>query len=91
MRNLGEISTGVVDYNPSISSAVRPAAHPGGDGLADALSEGTAESAVTAVAALDGQLLHGEGLLGGSDLLVAADEVVDAQVIDISAVGDALT
>ena len=66
-------------------------AHPRGDALAGALLEGEAEGAVAAVAAFAGQLLGHDGLSGSDDLLVAVDEVVDAQVIDIAVVGDALT
>ena len=67
------------------------ATHPRGDALAGALLEGEAEGAVAAVAAFAGQLLGYDGHSGSDDLLVAADEVVDAQVIDIGVVGDALT
>ena len=66
-------------------------AHPRGDALASALLEGEAEGAVAAVAAFAGQLLGNDGLSGSDYLLVAADEVVDAQVVDIGVVGDALT
>ena len=65
--------------------------HPGGDGLPHALFEGQAEGAVTAITALAGQLLDGEGLLGLDDLLVAANEVVDAQIVDVRIISDALT
>ena len=65
--------------------------HPGGDGLARALLEGQAESAVAAVTAFVGQLLDGEGQLGTGYLLVTADEIVDAQIINIGIVSDALT
>ena len=64
--------------------------HPGSDGLAYALLEGQAERAVAAVAAFAGQLLGSDGLSGCSKLLVAADEVVDTQVVDIGIVRDAL-
>ena len=67
------------------------ATHPRGDALAGALLEGEAEGAVAAVAAFAGQLLGYDGHSGSDDLLVATDEVVDAQVIDIGVVGDALT
>ena len=59
--------------------------------LAHALRAGEAESAVTVVTAFADQLLDGKGLLGAGDLLVAADEIVDAQIVDIGVVGDALT
>ena len=66
-------------------------AHPGSYALARALLEGQAEGAITAVTAFAGQLLGDDGLSGSSGLLVAADEVVDAQIVDISVVCDALT
>ena len=66
-------------------------AHPGRYALACALLEGEAEGAVAAVAAFFGQLLGKDGLSGSDELLVAADEVVDSQVVDISVVRDALT
>ena len=65
--------------------------HPGRYALARALFEGEAEGAVTVVTTFASQLLDGEGLLGAVDLLVAADEVVDTQIIDIGIVSDALT
>ena len=69
----------------------RRVAHPGRDALAGALREGAAEGAVAAEAALLSQLLGTDGLSGSVSLLVAADEVVDAQVVDIDVVSDALT
>ena len=69
----------------------RCAAHPGCYGLSRALFEGKTEGAVTAVAALLGQLLGNDGLSGSGGLFVEAHEVVDAQVVDIGIVGDALT
>ena len=65
-------------------------AHPCRYILADALLEGEAEGAIAAVAAFAGQLLGDDGLSGSSKLLVAADKVVDAQVIDIDIIRDAL-
>ena len=65
--------------------------HPGGYRLAYALLEGKAEGAVAAVTAFVGQLLGDDGLSGSGKRLVAADEMVDAQIIDIGIVSDALT
>ena len=65
--------------------------HPGGYSLTHALLESEAEGAVATVTAFAGQLLDREGLSGNGDLLVAADEVVDTQIVDIGIVGDALT
>ena len=65
--------------------------HPDGYALACTLLEGKAEGAVAAETAFLGQFLGDDGLFGSGNLLVAADEVVDAQVIDIAVVGDALT
>lgn len=64
--------------------------HPSRDALARAQHERTAEGAVSAEAALLGQLLGDDGLAGLGSLLTTADEIVDAQVVDIGVVGDAL-
>ena len=64
--------------------------HPRRDALACAQHERTAEGAVSAEAALLGQLLGDDGLAGLGSLLTTADEIVDAQVVDIGVVGDAL-
>ena len=64
--------------------------HPGRYGLAHALLEGEAEGAVAAVAAVDGQLLGREGALGGDSLVIEADEMTDAQIVDIGIVGGIL-
>ena len=66
-------------------------AYPVGYVLARALLEGQAEGAVTVVATFVGQLLDGIELMGAGYLLIAADEVVDAQIINIGIVSDALT
>ena len=66
-------------------------AHPCCHILAHALLESEAEGAVAMVAAFAGQLLDGECLPGGRDLLISADEVVNAQIVDIGIVSDALT
>ena len=66
------------------------AAHPGSHALARALRERSAEGAVAAKTTLLGQLLDTDGLPGSGCLLAAADEVVDAQVVDLCVVGDAL-
>ena len=64
-------------------------AHPSLYGLSHALFESEAESAVTAVAAVVGQLLGSEGLLGLDGLVIVADKVIDAEVVDIGIVSDA--
>ena len=66
-------------------------AHPGGYRLTHTLFEGQAEGAVAVVTAFVGQLLDGERLLSLDNLLIAADEVVDAQIVDIGIVCNALT
>ena len=65
--------------------------YPGGYALARALFEGQAEGAIAAVAAFAGQLLGNDGLSCCDGLLIAADEVVNAQIVDIGIVSDALT
>ena len=65
--------------------------HPSGYALPYALLEGEAESAVAAVAAFAGQLLGNDRLSGSGGLLIEADEVVDAQIVNIGIVSDALT
>ena len=66
------------------------AAHPGCYGLPHSLLEGNAKSAVTPIAALGSQLLGSEATLGGYSLAIQAHEMLDAQVVDIGIVGDAL-
>ena len=66
-------------------------AHPRCDALPHALHESTAEGAVAAETAFLGKLLGTDGLLGSNNFLVAADEMVDAQIVDITVVSDALT
>ena len=65
--------------------------HPCRHALACALLEGQAEGAVAAVATFAGQLLGDNRLSSCGDLLIAADEMVDAQIVDIRIVSDALT
>ena len=65
--------------------------HPRSDTLTRAQGEGTTEGAIAAETALLCQLLGANGLSGSSNLLVAVDEVVDAQVVDIGVIGNALT
>ena len=65
-------------------------AHPRGDALPHALLKGVAEGAVAAVAAVVGQLLGGERLARGDGLMVAADEVLDAQAVDVGIVCEPL-
>ena len=59
--------------------------------LTCSLLESQAKSAIAAVTTIDGQLSDGKGLLLGGSLLVELDEVVDAQIIDIGVVRDAMT
>jgi hypothetical protein len=66
-------------------------AHPRRYALSSALHERAAEGAVAAEATLVGQLFGTDGQAGGGSLLVEVDEVVDAQIVDIGIVGDALT
>ena len=65
--------------------------YPCGYGFACALLESQAEGAVAAVTAFAGQLLGDDGLSGSGELLVAADEMVDAQIVDIDIIRDTLT
>ena len=67
------------------------AAHPDGDALARALHKCAAEGAVAAETALLCQLLGANGLTGSDGLVVETDEVVDAQVVDIGVIGNAVT
>ena len=67
------------------------AAHPRRDSLAHALLEGKAEGAVAAVAAIVGQLLGNDRLLGSSGLVEEVNEMVDTQIVDIGIVGGVLT
>lgn len=53
-------------------------AHPDGDVLVHALLEGNAEGGVAMVAALPGQLLGDNGLMGSGKHAVAGYEVTDA-------------
>ena len=64
--------------------------HPGGDCLVHALFEGSAEGAVAAIAALGGELLGGEWVAVGDGLAIESDEMVDAEIVDVGAVVDAL-
>ena len=66
-------------------------AHPSLYSLSHALLKGEAEGAVTAVAAVAGQLLGSEGLLGLDGLVIGADKVIDAEVVNIGIVSDART
>ncbi len=65
--------------------------HPHRDALTGALQERAAEGAVTSESALQRQLLNGDILPGSGQFPAAANEVVDAQTVDIGIVGDALT
>ena len=65
--------------------------HPCGHVLTHALFEGKAEGAVAAVTTFAGQLLDNDGLPSGGSLAIEVHEVIDAQVVDISIVSDALT
>ena len=65
--------------------------HPSRYTLSRALLERKTEGAVTPVAAFAGQLLGGNGFLGSGSLPIETHEVVDAKIVDISIVSDALT
>ena len=65
--------------------------HPRRHALTRALFEGIAERAVVAETAIQGQLLERELLAVSDSLLVAADEIVDAQAVDVGIVCDALS
>ena len=65
--------------------------HPCSYALAHALREGTTEGSVAAEAALVCQFLSDDGLSGSGEFLIAFDEVVDAQIVDIGIVCNALT
>lgn len=82
-RNLGGYSFSTKELPPRFTQ-------PGSHGLTGALLEGEAEGAVTAVAAVTCQLLGDDSLSGGGGFLTEGDEVVDAQIIDIGIIGDAL-
>ena len=58
--------------------------------LSHALLEGIAESGVVAVAAVLGQFPDGAPLLSSDGLAVEADEMVDAQTVDVGIVGGSL-
>ena len=59
--------------------------------LTHTLLERKTESAVTTVTAFVSQLLSRNGALAGDSLMIETDEVVDAEVVDIGIVCDALT
>ena len=65
--------------------------HPGCHGLPHALLEGETEGAVTSVAAIVSKLLGNDGLPCRDSLAIEIHEMVDAQIVDISIVRDALT
>lgn len=65
--------------------------HPGCHALVGALQEGTTEGPVAAEATLVSQLLGTDRLSGSNARLVAPDEMVDAKVVDVSIIGNALT
>lgn len=58
--------------------------------LSYALFEGEAEGAVASVAAVVGKLLDSEGLLRLDGVVVAAEEMVDAKVVNIGIVVESL-
>ena len=64
--------------------------HPGCYGLPHALFEGETESTVTPVSTVIGQLLGGEGASRSNSLAIEIDEMIDAQVVNIGIVSDAL-
>jgi hypothetical protein len=78
------------DFSTSALTQPLLGLHPACHGLSRLVLEGIAESAVIVEATLQGQLLGGEGLLGGDSLAVEAHEVVDALTVDVGIVGCAL-
>ena len=64
--------------------------HPGGHTLSHFLFKGEAEGAVAAEAAVVGDLLCCDGLIGSDCLTIELHEVVDAKIVDIGIVGDTL-
>lgn len=66
---------------------LRCVTHPRRDRLAHALLEGYGKSAITPETALLGQLLSGEGTIGGDSITIESDKVLDAQAVDIGIVG----
>ena len=65
--------------------------YPGRDRLTHHTLEDIAKRAVTLESTLIGQLLSGEGTLGGGSLTIEIGEMMDAQIVDIGIVSDALT
>lgn len=59
--------------------------------MAGTLHERTTESSVTSETTLMGQLLCTDGLSGSDCLLIAIDEMVDAQIVNIGIVRDAMS
>ena len=66
------------------------AVHPGRNGGPHVLLERGAEGAVAVEPALESELLGGEGALVCHGLMIQADEVADAQPVDVGVVRDAL-
>ena len=64
--------------------------HPLPDALAHPLLEGEPEGAVAVVAAFACQLLGCEGTVFGNSLTIETRDMINAQVVDIGIVGDAL-
>lgn len=58
--------------------------------MSHALFEGEDEGAITSETAAVCQFLDGERTAGGNCLTIEADEMIDAQIVDIGIVGDAL-
>ena len=65
--------------------------HPDRNTLPHSLFKGEAEGAVAAESAVFGKLLYDDGLFGSDCLAIELHEVVDAQIVDVGIVGDALT
>ena len=53
--------------------------------------ESETESAVTLVATVVSKFLGGKGMPGSYSLMIETDEMIDAQIVDISIVTNALT
>jgi len=66
-------------------------AHPDCDGLAHALFEGEAEGAVASIAAFVSQLLSSERAQVSYSLAIEANEMIDAQIVDVGIISSTLT
>ena len=81
----------ITDFESLAADLLVCVTHPGRHGLSHALLEGETESAVTLETTLLSQLLGSEGTIGSYRLTIETDEMIDAQIVDISIVTYALT